>query len=201
MTALDVSHLVEASSDPPELRAFKQLVYERAQRGKSAYGFCAQIDRELEILGIKKEKQVAVKVTTSHPFIFEVKVHPSKLLDKSEEEQKAEIITLMGELSISGNGMRATRIQLPANCIVSMELVTKESSSPPPGGGREARTNREWAYLTAEGRVLHEVPNAEARRDEARYIRATCGQETYGSLINTTSPRGENRHCAKCERH
>lgn len=197
MTALDVSHLVEASSDPPELRAFKQLVYERAQRGKSAYGFCAQIDRELEILGIKKEKQVAVKVTTSHPFIFEVKVHPSKLLDKSEEEQKAEIITLMGELSISGNGMRATQIQLPVSSIVSMELVTVEG--PPPGGGRDARTNREWAYMTAEGRVLHEVPNAYFRRG-ARYIRATCGQETYGSLINTTSPRGENRHCAKCER-
>lgn len=198
MTALDVSHLVEESSDPPELRAFKQLVYERAQRGKSAYGFCAQIDRELEILGIKKEKAVTVKITTTHPFVFDVKVLPSKLLDKSEEKQKKILLAEMGELSIFGTKTtKSTPIQLPASSIVSMELVTVEA--PPPGGGREARTNREWAYLTAEGRVLHEVPNAEARR-EARYIRATCGQETYGSLINTTSPRGENRHCVKCER-
>lgn len=196
MTALDVSHLVEATTDSPDLRAFKALVYERAQKGKATYGFCAAIDRELDILGIKKEKQVTVKVTTSHPFILDVKVYPSKLLDKTEEEQKAEIITMMGELSISANGMRATKIQLPVDCIVSMELVTAASRVRAVTGGREARSGYNWWYTSSEGRVLHEV----ATEGGARWVYTACGNEVARNRLTQTPSHPTDRHCAKCEK-
>lgn len=197
MTAIDVSHLVEASADSPDLRAFKAFVYERAQKGKSAYGFCSQIDRELEILGIKKERPVTIRVTTSHPFVLDVKVLPSKLLDKTEDEQKAILVAAMGQIRIAGENLASASFAIPVESIVEMELktITRGQSS---GEGRAPRDGYYWTYVSSEGRVMHEV---QIRREgsQSRWSYTACGQEHLASRFTATPSHPSGRHCKKCE--
>lgn len=190
MTALDVSALVTNTGDSPELTAFKQKVVAEAKKHSASY-HCGEYKSILKKLDIKEEKQVAIKVTTSHPFELTVRVLPSLLNNKSEDEQKEELSKAIGALSLAGSGGSATGFfTVPASAITAMELLDGKAAA----AGGVVPEGWEWAYVSDEGRVLHLY----RINDRNRYSVSVCGVVTY--YQTDTSTRGEARNCERCTR-
>lgn len=187
MTALDVSSFVAANEDTPELAAFKRRVLAVA-KAHSKRSHCGSLAGELDELGIKEERKIAVKVTTTHPFNLEVQVYPSELQGKDEDAQRVVIANAIGDLQMAG-ASGTFIITVPPSSIASMEIGSISPDAP-------EDEQFVWLFGTEAGRVLHRY--SVARIEEAR----TLNDRIWSACDNYTYPnwtRVDNNGARRCQ--
>jgi hypothetical protein len=197
------------STDSPEMAEYKTKVEEVARRYAKQNNWCRVIDDVLRDLDIRPERKVLIDVTTSFGLVLTHSVKPSALVGLSDEEQRALVASEIGSLSVTGSSA-AGRITLTPEMVADLSL-------PETGARTEGWVENEavpgqgtWLYNGIEGRVEHFFPEMEVvngrivHHDSGRWFadyhrRATalCGADTY--TLRLTSPRSEQRHCAKCQ--
>lgn len=156
MTALDLSTF-EALQDSPEIAEYKERVKKVADEYTKRHGWCRQVKNALKEIGIEDEKPISVNVTTTMGFVIQTKVLPSKLIDKTEDEQKEIIAKKIGKLHLTGTGS-AAQLVITAGVIQSLELADGATSTSPASKTLLQSENGSSRYVwrrTTEGRVLH----------------------------------------------
>ena len=205
---LDLSQYV-TSTDSPELAEYKVKVEEVARRYAKQNNWCRVIDDVLRDLDIRPERKVRIDVTTSFGLVLTHSVKPSALVGLSEEEQRALVASEIGNLSVTGTSATG-RIDLTPEMISDLSLPAVSrvmfggyvENEHVPGHGT-------WLYTGDDARVEHFFPDVRVedgviKHDDGRtfqdYYRighALCGRmDTY--TLRRTSPRSEQRHCARC---
>lgn len=115
MTALQFPQ--SATPDTPEVADLKRRLLDRVKRNPSRPAGAVLRDE-----GVVPEKTAKVKVTTTHPFVFEVTVFPSALNGKTEDEQKVVLSGLIGPLTLT-SAVGTTQVTVPPEAIVAMEVL------------------------------------------------------------------------------
>lgn len=190
--ALDLSQYT-ATTDSPEITAFKEKVRTISMAYARKNNWCDEVRKALKEMGIEDERQVTIKVVTSHPFEFSVKVLPSALVNLTEDQQKARLAESIGEVTpMTYGAAKVTSVKMtiaPAQ-IVTMELVTKAARgtlTPIPEG--------DWQYIGQQGRVLHLIPPG-----DDRYFYTACGISVGRASLRARTVRGAGGHCVRCVR-
>lgn len=178
------------TTDSPEIAAYKAEVKRVAEKYAKEYNLCSVMQKALAEVGItSKSTTVPVKVTTTHPFEFDLRVEPSEYRSKSADEQKEALAALITKsLASAGAGFRLT---IPASALVS--AVETEVTYEGVDG------DRTWAYTSSSGRVTHGYRTVDLNGVD-RWIYGACGKEANRTEVALTSARSEHRRCEACER-
>lgn len=189
MTALDVSEYV-AAFDSPEVAALKEKVKEVAERYAKRHNWCDVVKQALIEAGCMNDDKTTllVKVTLTLGFVFDVKIPPGELHEKTEAEQKAILAEKIGTVSLVGANKVTGGFKVAPSSITTMEAV------PPPPTPEHAR-HAAWRYLGNDGRVRHLFVASNAPNTNSSYT--ACGETNYNTG-QERSTRGEDRGCARC---
>lgn len=180
------------ANDSPEIKQYKAQVKEVAQRYGKQHNMCGVLNKALKEIGIEDEKPVLVTATTVPPLAmtFQVKALPSTLSGKTEDEQKAIVAGLIGQVSLAaGKNVTLVNVALTAETIATLAVSDKPAVPDTPVGYT-------WKFTSEEGRVKHLFSN-DQRRSWRGYT-ALCGTEAYVGT-SLTSKRSEDRNCKNCE--
>lgn len=120
----------EDNGESQELREYKKLVREVALAAKRRERWCQDgFDEAMEKLGIQgEEKAVTIKVTTSHPFEFEVQAIPSQYQGLTWDEQRDKALAQVNDQLRRG----PFTMVIPAESVTGMEVIEHTEEAQPP---------------------------------------------------------------------
>jgi len=200
---LDLSAVI-SSTEPPELKEFKKRVIEVAKQHSSSM-HCGEYKSVLRQLGIKEgEDKVKVELETAFGMVFTVETDPTKLHEKTVDEQKKVLLDTLGTLSLTSGNKSVGVMSVSADSVVRMTLV----STATPFANALDTPSGVWLYGGPDGRVRHFFEGVQETRAHGyvhtrnganvTYPTAICGFSTF-SGPRMTAIYGKNRNCAKCE--
>lgn len=188
----------ESNDESQELREYKRLVRDVALNTKREERWCQSgFDEAMETLGIQvNEEAVTVKVTTSHPFEFEIQVVPSQYKGLTWGEQRDMALT-----QINGQLRRGPfTMVIPAESVTGMEVIerTEEEEDQPPSGlfiwARNSPRNKFHRFGRREAEVV---------RDDYHYdLISACGSISLSAadVLDQGVAVRPYTFCANCDR-
>lgn len=191
MTAIDVSEFIVV--DSPEVAALKEKVRSVARVYARQHNWCSVVETALREMGIDDgpQRNVIIGVETVFGATLRVRIDPTVLHEKNEEQQRVAVAEQIDSFTISGPGVDAAALKARPEMIREMTLISTPASAQDP----------HWWYLSDNGRVLHYFRDVGRVQDQGYgYMDGICGRA--GARIQDltqNSPVGENRRCERCE--
>src|SRR6476661_2981150 len=166
---LDLSAVI-SSTEPPELKEFKKRVIEVAKQHSSSM-HCGEYKSVLRQLGIKEgEDKVKVELETAFGMVFTVETDPTKLHEKTVDEQKKVLLDTLGTLSLTSGNKSVGVMSVSADSVVRMTLV----STATPFANALDTPSGVWLYGGPDGRVRHFFEGVQETENH-EFVRRTTG--------------------------